>query len=126
MEHGGMDMGMDMGMDSACVFCKIAAGEIPSKKLFEDEHVIVINDIHPAAKTHLLVIPKRHYSDILALDDAGLAWKIHGAIQRAARDAGITRGGFRVINNCGADGGQTVPHLHYHILGGESLGPRLL
>ena len=113
-------------MDNTCVFCKIISGAIPSKKLFEDEHVVVIHDIHPAAKVHLLVLPKRHYKNILELDDAGLAAKIHAAIQRAANESGVASGGFRVIANCGADGGQTVPHLHYHILGGSNLGPKLV
>ena len=113
-------------MDESCIFCKIVAGAIPSKKLFEDEHVIAIHDVNPAAKTHVLVMPKRHFESILALDDPELAVKIHSAIQRAAREAGVAGGGFRVINNCGADGGQTIPHLHYHILGGECLGPKLL
>ena len=113
-------------MDTNCIFCKIASGGIPSIKVFENDHVVVIHDIQPAAKTHMLVIPKRHYENVMDLGDDALAAEIHKAIQRAARKVGIADSGFRVISNCGADGGQTVPHLHYHILGGESLGAKLL
>ena len=111
-----------------CIFCKIANGEIPSLKVYENDDVFVIDDINPVAKTHALLITKKHYADILSLDsdNAGLLRSIHEAVRETARIKGIGGSGFRLINNCGADGGQTVPHLHYHIIGGEKLNPHII
>ncbi len=111
-----------------CIFCKIIAGEIPSKKVLENDDVIAFHDIHPAAPVHVLVVPKVHVESIQALD-AGtlpLLLPIHAAIREVALLSGIAESGYRVIANCGAGAGQTVPHLHYHVLGGRELGEKLL
>ncbi len=107
-----------------CIFCKIVEGSIPSSKIYENENVLVFHDIQPAAPVHALVIPKKH---IATMNDAGeedwaLIGEVHKAAQLAARELGIAESGYRLINNCGADGGQVVFHIHYHILGGEKLG----
>jgi len=105
-----------------CLFCKIAAGEIPANKLYEDEQVLAFYDIHPQAKVHFLVIPKRHISSAAALteEDAALLGHIFAVIAQLARQTGLENG-YRVISNVGPDAGQTVPHLHFHVLGGEVL-----
>lgn len=105
-----------------CLFCKIAAGEIPANKLYEDEQVLAFYDIHPQAKVHFLVIPKRHISSAAALteEDAALLGHIFAVIAQLARQIGLENG-YRVISNVGPDAGQTVPHLHFHVLGGEVL-----
>ncbi|MBB6729717.1 histidine triad nucleotide-binding protein [Cohnella zeiphila] len=108
-----------------CLFCKIAEGSIPSRKVYEDEHVLAFEDIQPQAPVHLLVIPKKH---IASLDEAGpedaeLLGRVALAARQAARDAGIAESGYRVITNIGKDSGQVVFHVHYHVLGGEPLGP---
>ena len=109
---------------SDCIFCKIVNGEIPALKVFENESAIVIDDIQPAAKVHALIITKTHYSDILSADinnDADLMRGVHDAVREVARIKEVDGSGFRLICNCGDDGGQTVPHLHFHIIGGEKL-----
>lgn len=113
-----------------CIFCKIVAGEIPSTKVYEDDEVIAFRDLHPVAPTHVLLVPKKHYDNILSLnqsnEDSG---KVLAAINRAAAKVAEIEGlenGFRLINNCGPDGGQTVMHLHVHLIGGKALGPELV
>jgi histidine triad (HIT) family protein len=113
-----------------CVFCKIIAGEIPSPRIFEDEACIVIRDIHPQAPTHLLVIPKKHVRDLDQAFEGGivrsgseLLGQIHFAAHEAAKACGITQ--YRAIINSGKSVGQTVFHLHLHVLGGEEMGERL-
>lgn len=105
---------------SDCIFCKIAEGTIPSKKVFENEYIIAFHDIKPAAPVHVLVVPKVHIESLEALNDENMdiVKKIHTAIQEVAKIMGINSDGYRVIINCGKNGGQTVPHLHYHVLGG--------
>lgn len=105
-----------------CLFCKIAAGEIPANKLYEDEQVLAFYDIHPQAKVHFLVIPKRHIASAAALteDDAALLGHIFAVIAQLAQQTGLENG-YRVVSNVGPDAGQTVPHLHFHVLGGEVL-----
>ncbi|WP_454192132.1 histidine triad nucleotide-binding protein [Paenibacillus sp. Marseille-Q7038] len=107
-----------------CLFCKIVEGAIPSNKVLENEHVIVFHDIQPAAPVHVLVIPKKHIASMneVAGEDFGLIAEIHKAAQEAANKLGIAESGYRLINNCGKDGEQTVHHLHYHVLGGARLG----
>lgn len=107
---------------SDCLFCKIVAGEIPSNKVYEDETVLAFWDIAPQAPTHILVIPKEHIADCAAVDagSSALVAHIFEVIAKIAQAEGLT-GGFRVVSNCGADAGQTVPHLHFHILGGKPL-----
>ncbi|MCL2828947.1 MAG: histidine triad nucleotide-binding protein [Oscillospiraceae bacterium] len=110
-----------------CIFCKIAAGDIPSDKVYEDDLVYAFRDINPQAPRHILVIPKTHIPSAahITAENAYLAGACFGAIATIAQAEGLD-GGFRVINNCGTDGGQTVGHLHFHILGGKHLGERLL
>lgn len=107
-----------------CIFCKIVEGAIPSKKVFENEHVIAFHDIQPAAPVHILIIPKKHISSMNDVEsgDWYLLGEIHSAAQQIAKGQGIAQTGYRLINNCGPDSGQVVFHIHYHLLGGEKLG----
>lgn len=107
---------------SDCLFCKIIAGEIPSSKVYEDNTVLAFRDINPQAPVHILVIPKVHISGASAVTPAnsGVVAHIFEVIPAIAAAEGLT-GGFRVVSNCGPDAGQTVPHLHFHILGGGKL-----
>lgn len=106
-----------------CIFCKIVKGEIPSKKVYEDEKVYAFYDINPEAPTHVLVIPKEHIESINSLDDKNIEIVTHifKVIKKLAADLGIAESGYRVVSNCGDDAGQTVKHLHFHILGGKKL-----
>ena len=105
-----------------CVFCKIASGEIPSNKLYEDDKVLAFYDLDPQAPTHFLVIPKEHIPsmDGITAENSDVVAHIFQTIPKIAASLGLT-GGYRVISNCGADAGQTVPHLHFHIMGGKPL-----
>ena len=105
-----------------CLFCKIIAEDIPSTKVYEDETILAFRDIAPQAPTHILVIPKTHISgcDGVSAENSGVVAHIFEVIPQIARAEGLT-GGYRVVSNCGADAGQTVPHLHFHILGGKPL-----
>lgn len=108
---------------SDCIFCKIVSNEAPANKIYEDDEFVAFYDINPVAKIHVLVIPKKHietYMDVTE-DDLPLMGRLHGVIQKVAEQLGIADAGFRVINNCRADGGQVVYHIHYHILAGEKL-----
>ena len=107
-----------------CIFCKIIEGEIPSKKVYEDENVYAFYDIEPAAPKHVLVVPKKHIASILDVtpDDAILMGKIMLGIKKVATHLGLEEEGFRVVTNTGPHGGQTVFHIHFHILGGHMLG----
>lgn len=107
-----------------CIFCKIINGNIPSKKVYEDDFVYAFHDISPEAPTHILVIPKKHITSIMDVssDDMQYIIQIHMAIQKLAQKFNVADSGFRIVNNCGDDGGQTVNHLHYHLLGGRNLG----
>lgn len=107
-----------------CIFCKIVEGAIPSKKVFENEHIIAFHDIQPAAPVHILIIPKKHISSMndVGSGDLYLIGEIHSAAQQIAKDQGVDETGYRLINNCGPDSGQVVFHIHYHLLGGEKLG----
>lgn len=113
-----------------CIFCKIAKHELDSKILYENGDLICFKDIHPAAPVHILIVPKVHYKNILELGEDKskreyLMSKIIDAISLLAKKEGISESGFRVINNCGYDGGQTVDHLHFHLLGGVKLKENL-
>ena len=105
-----------------CIFCKIAAGEIPSTKVYEDEEILAFRDINPMAPTHILVIPKTHIPSVdgITAENSAVVAHIFTVIPQIAAAEGLT-GGYRVVSNCGADAGQTVPHLHFHILGGKVL-----
>lgn len=107
-----------------CVFCRIAAGEVPARVLLADEDVVVFHDIAPRAPTHLLVIPRRHIAslDAAAPEEANLLGRLLLAAAAAARQAGLVAGGYRVVTNCGAGAGQSVFHLHLHVLGGRRFG----
>ncbi len=109
-----------------CIFCKIIKGEIPSKKVYEDENVYAFHDINPNAPVHVLVIPKTHIPSISAVDESNIdaISKVMLAIPKIAAQLGLENG-YRVISNCGEDGGQTVHHIHFHILGGKKLSVKL-
>lgn len=112
---------------SDCIFCKIAAGEIPSTCLYEDENVYAFKDINPQAPVHFLVIPKEHIGsagEITAENSAAVA-RCFEVIAKLAAEQGLS-GGFRVISNCGHDAGQTVHHLHFHVLAGLKMGEGLI
>ena len=105
-----------------CLFCKIIAGEIPSTKVYEDETILAFRDINPMAPTHILVIPKTHIPSVdgITAENSGVVAHIFETIPQIAAAEGLT-GGYRVVSNCGPDAGQTVHHLHFHILGGREL-----
>ena len=105
-----------------CLFCRIIAGEIPSTKVYEDETVFAFRDIAPQAPTHILVIPKAHIASVaqITAENSALVAHIFQVIPTIAAAEGLT-GGYRVVSNCGDDAGQTVHHLHFHILGGKKL-----
>jgi histidine triad (HIT) family protein len=106
-----------------CLFCKIAAGEIPSKKVYEDDKVLAFYDIEPQAPVHFLVIPKTHITgaDKIAPENEAIVGHIFSVIAKVAGELGLENG-FRVVNNCGKDAMQSVEHLHFHVLGGRLLG----
>ena len=106
-----------------CIFCKIIAGEIPSKKLYEDEQCLAFYDIEPLAPKHFLVIPKQHIASAAEIgpEMAPVVGHIYEVIAKLSREMGFSEG-FRVVTNCGADAGQTVHHLHFHVLAGKQLG----
>ena len=106
-----------------CIFCKIGAGEIPSKKIYEDDRCVAFYDVAPAAPVHALVIPKQHIDSAAALteSDAALLGHIYAVIADLCRQLGVAENGYRVVTNVGADGGQSVKHLHFHVLAGRSL-----
>ena len=106
-----------------CLFCKIAAGEIPSNKLYEDDTRLAFYDIDPQAPVHCLVIPKRHIDSAANLteEDAPLLGHIYAVIARLCRELGVDESGYRVVTNVGADGGQSVRHLHFHVLAKRGL-----
>ena len=105
-----------------CLFCKIVAGEIPSAKVYEDDLVLAFRDIAPQAPTHILVVPKAHIASCNAIteENAAVVAHIFTVIPRIAAEEGLANG-YRVVSNCGGDAGQTVFHLHFHILGGKQL-----
>ncbi len=109
-----------------CLFCKIIAGDIPSNKVYEDDKALAFRDIAPQAPTHILVIPKEHLDsvDAVTAENAAIVSHIFTLIPQIAKAEGLT-GGYRVVSNCGADAGQTVPHLHFHILGGAELDGKM-
>lgn len=107
---------------SNCLFCKILAGEIPSTKVYEDDQILAFRDIAPQAPTHILVVPKAHIEDCngITAENSSVVAHIFTVIPQIAEKEGLA-GGYRVVSNCGADAGQTVHHLHFHILGGKTL-----
>jgi histidine triad (HIT) family protein len=107
-----------------CLFCRIVSGDLPSEKVLETERVLALRDLHPAAPTHVLVIPKEHHTDLAALAAADPAYlgEVFAVAASVAEQEGL-EGGYRVLTNTGPDSGQTVFHLHVHVLGGRNLGP---
>lgn len=115
-------------MDNNCLFCRIIKGEIPSNKVYEDEEVLAFNDINPAAPIHVLVIPKKHITSLATMEDGeeNVISHIYKVINEIAEKQGFKEKGYRVIVNCGKDGGQEVDHLHFHLLAGTQLGEKIV
>jgi histidine triad (HIT) family protein len=109
-----------------CIFCQIIKGDIPSDKVYETENLVVIRDINPHAPVHDLIIPKKHIESLNELDDPVIAADILLSVKKVAKIEGVTGSGYRLIANNGKNGGQLVPHLHIHLLGGRNLGPKLV
>ena len=109
-----------------CLFCKIVAGTIPSAKVYEDDKILAFKDINPQAPVHVLVIPKKHIASVddITADNSAVISYIFENIPRIAKIAGLENG-YRVISNCGPDACQTVPHLHFHIIGGAPLADKM-
>jgi len=112
-----------MNMD--CIFCGIVKGDIPSNKVYEDERVLAFYDVKPNAPIHVLVIPKKHIASLneIEVNEWGLVGELMHVVQMVAKKLGISEAGYRLINCTGEDGGQTVYHLHFHLLGGTKIGP---
>ncbi len=108
---------------SDCIFCKIANGEIPSQFVYQDDKCVAFRDIEPQAPFHVLIIPKEHIKSALEIDEvnSSIIGHIFAVAAKIARQEGIDENGFRLVNNCGKDGGQTVGHLHFHMLAGRYL-----
>jgi histidine triad (HIT) family protein len=104
-----------------CLFCKIVAGEIPADKVYEDDFVLAFNDIDPQAPTHILIIPKIHITSVNDAEDENLMGKLIITAKNLARDLGFSENGYRLVINCGDDGGQAVGHIHLHLLAGRQL-----
>ena len=110
-----------------CIFCKIVAGEIPADILHQDENMIAFRDIEPVAPTHLLIIPKKHIPSLVQLSEADLSLlgDMIEVANQLARKEGVAESGYRLVINCGEQGGQLVPHLHMHLLGGKRLSDKM-
>ena len=111
-----------------CIFCKIAAGEIPSTKVYEDDKILAFKDIAPQAPVHIVFIPKDHIlscADDITEENSAIIADIFVAIAKTAKQLGLENG-YRIINNCGEDGAQSVKHIHFHLLGGEKLSERIV
>ena len=110
-----------------CIFCQIVDGKIPSQTLYQDEEVIAFRDINPQAPVHILIIPKRHISSLAQLTQAesSLIGHMVGVANQLAKEESVLESGYRLVTNCGREGGQLVPHLHMHLLGGRRLSDTL-
>jgi len=110
-----------------CIFCKIVAGEIPSDTLYQDDEIVAFRDISPQAPVHVLVIPRKHIESLVQLseDESSLATHMVDVANQLARKEGVAESGYRLVINCGEQGGQLVPHLHLHLLGGRELSGKL-
>ena len=110
-----------------CIFCKVINKEIPANIVYEDEEILAFEDIHPLAPVHTLVIPKKHITSLKELNEENskIISKIYLVINKIAEQKGIKEKGYRVVVNCGEEGGQEVQHLHFHLLGGKKLGTKM-
>ncbi len=111
----------------ACVFCQIVAGKLPGDIVYRDDEIVAFRDVNPQAPVHLLVIPRKHIASLVQLgeEDIPLMGRLVGVANELARQEGIAKSGYRLVINCGPQGGQLVPHLHLHLLGGRQLSGRL-
>ena len=111
-------------MSSSCIFCRIVAGEIPARMVHQDDHAVAFHDVAPQAPIHVLVVPRRHLSHLIEATtaDPAIAGHLLAVGVKVARELGLSEPGFRLVFNTLGDGGQTVPHLHLHLLGGRALG----
>jgi len=109
---------------SDCLFCKIANGQIPAKIVFQNDKAIAFEDMHPEAPTHIIIIPKKHIPTVLDItdEDKDIMGYLYLVVNKIAADKSLTESGFRLIVNCGESGGQEVPHIHIHMLGGRLFG----
>ena len=110
-----------------CIFCQIVAGKVPSQTLYQDEEIVAFRDINPLAPTHLIIIPKRHILSLAHLSEteSPIIGRMVDVANQLAKKEGISQSGYRVVINCGQQGGQLVPHLHMHLLGGRRLSDAL-
>jgi histidine triad (HIT) family protein len=110
-----------------CIFCQIASGQIPSDIVYQDQEIVAFRDINPKAPVHILIIPKKHIAslDQLSQSDTALVGLMVAVASRLAKDEGVAEKGYRLAINCGKEGGQLVPHLHMHLLGGRQLSDAL-
>ncbi len=111
-----------------CIFCKIVNEEIPSEKIYEDDELIAFKDINPVAPIHILIIPKKHISTLMEMkeEDMHIMENIMQAVQKIAKEQKIDVSGFRLIANCGPDSGQEIMHIHFHLLAGKKMGPKII
>ena len=114
-----------MGTNQDCIFCRIASGELGTEFVRETDSVVAFNDIAPAAATHVLVVPRRHLGSVAELGqhEQGILADLIDVANAVARERGLDKSGYRVLTNHGTDAGQTVQHVHFHVLGGNTLGP---
>ena len=106
-------------MSESCVFCKLASREIPVQPVYEDEEFMAFHDLNPQAPVHVLVIPKAHFASVMDVTDSGFLGRAIDAVNKTAQTLGLASEGFRIVVNTGENGGQTVAHLHFHLLGGR-------
>lgn len=117
----------EMTMADECIFCRIVRKEVPSRPIYEDHDLVAIPDLHPVAPVHVLIVPKEHMINLndVGKNDAGLLGRMLRLSARIANDKGIAESGYRIVINNGDDGGQVVPHLHLHLIGGRRLDPKM-
>lgn len=113
---------MAEGSAAECIFCRIVAGSIPAARVAENERAVAFRDLHPQAPVHVLVIPRRHVEGLAAASDGEELGALLLLAREVAEREGVAASGYRVVTNCGTDGGQTVAHLHLHVLGGRAMG----
>ncbi len=111
----------DEHTDPSCLFCRIVRGEIPATIIASNAHALAFRDLHPRAPTHVLVIPREHVASLAAATDGAVLGSVLLLAGEVARIEGLAEAGYRVVSNVGADGGQTVPHLHVHVMGGRAM-----